>query len=120
MIKLLYVLKLKYFFSSINCKHLITYLIITAKMNAEKSNPRTRPTGVFQFTVQNYNAKKNTYGIKISCSKVYKMVVDIFLTQNNCHVPKRRLFHTKIVLYIHFLNINMVLDKFQYMYQDFL
>lgn len=27
-------------------------------MNAEKSNPRTRPTGVFQFTVQNYNAKK--------------------------------------------------------------
>lgn len=27
-------------------------------MNAEKSNPRARPTGVFQFTVQNYNAKK--------------------------------------------------------------
>lgn len=27
-------------------------------MNAEKSNPRARPTGVFQFTVQNYNEKK--------------------------------------------------------------
>lgn len=62
-------------------------------MNAEKSNPRARPTGVFQFTVQNYNAKKNTYGIKISCSKVYKLVVDTFITQYSCHVPKRRLFH---------------------------
>lgn len=29
-------------------------------MNAEKSNPRARPTGVFQFTVQNYNAKYKT------------------------------------------------------------
>lgn len=29
-------------------------------MNAEKSNPRARPTGVFQFTVQNYNAKTKT------------------------------------------------------------
>lgn len=30
-------------------------------MNAEKSNPRARPTGVFQFTVQNYNAKKKKH-----------------------------------------------------------
>lgn len=38
-------------------------------MNAEKSNPRARPTGVFQFTVQNYNAKKTLMELKSAVLK---------------------------------------------------
>lgn len=38
-------------------------------MNAEKSNPRARPTGVFQFTVQNYNEKKTLMELKSAVLK---------------------------------------------------
>lgn len=86
-------------------------------MNAMKSNPKTRPTGVFQFTVRYSNVKNKptlTYLIKISCAKVDKLVVDIFLTQYMCLRRDCSINYTGI---IHFLNINMTLHKIYYMYQ---